>query len=138
MTVPYAYCVVRVQVSSAARHGRNVNGFTISNNNPRKFTLIHEAARCPGGSMPRTAFILLRPAGVETCQIGGATRQLQSTISRFADLRGNLKQRFNAAKPSDPSFSQDPQFLLALPYGQSMPSGLAVGIHISIQRKMNL
>jgi hypothetical protein len=31
-----------------------------------------------------------------------------------------LKQRFNAAKPSDPSFFQDPQFLLALPDGQSI------------------
>jgi hypothetical protein len=31
--------------------------FTISNSNPRTFTLIHEAARCPGGSMPRFAFV---------------------------------------------------------------------------------
>ena len=51
---------------------KKLNRFTISNSNPRTFTLIHEAARYPEGSVQRNAFI---PAsvfsGVETCQIGG-------------------------------------------------------------------
>ena len=57
----FAWGTNRIKGSSAARHGRTLNRYTISKSRPRTFTLIHEAARCPGGLRPRFAFI---PASV--------------------------------------------------------------------------